>query len=201
MVNRSIAAITLVLAYASSANAGVIYHFSFSNVIGNTAGTIEGLITLDFLASTSDSGVGAASDLRITSAPVGIPASVEGADLTEWLTQAQNRFEVVNGVIADYEFGASEGSPSTLSDNILCLNNGLGFTFPPGSAYNCGINENWFGNNSAQVYNTNGIGGVTFQQQAVTVPTPGVLPLFLLGATASSYVIATCRRNKNRRNG
>lgn len=84
-----------------SASAGVVYQFSFSNTVGTLSGAIAGTITLDFLNSAADSGIGQASDIRITSSPAGTPAAVEGANIVSWLTQVKNRFEVVNGQIVD----------------------------------------------------------------------------------------------------
>ncbi len=158
-----------------SANADLIFEFSFDNVLGTTAGTIEGLITFDFLNSHSDSGTGAASAIEILSAPGGIPAAVEGNDVTLWMTQAINTFTILNGVITDYQFGASEGAVPGLNDNVFCLNNG-GF-FVVGGVYICGPGENYYGDAFSYVYNVDGIGGVTFR----AVPEPGTLALLGIG--------------------
>jgi hypothetical protein len=92
---KRLAALAALGVSAISANAAVVFQFSFNNVAGTLAGTIHGEITLDFLSSGSASGIGSASEVRITSAPAGIPVAVEGSNLASWLTQVQNRFEVL----------------------------------------------------------------------------------------------------------
>ena len=178
---KKITGLVVVLALAGwtgAASAGVMYSYSFGNVLGSVFGTVEGTVTLDFLSSASDSGTGAASQIQITSAPAGLPALVEGNIVTAWATQALNTFTVSSGIITDYQFGASEGDPPTGSDSVLCFNNG-GF-FVVGGAYVCGAGENWLGDVTSQVYNTGGIGAVTFGE-GVTVPAPATLALFGLG--------------------
>lgn len=160
-----------------SANAEAIYEFSFSNVIGTVPGTIEGLIAFDFLDSATDSGTGGASMIEILSAPAGIPASIEGDIVTDWMTQALNTFTIVNGLVTDYQFGASEGAIPGLTDNVFCLNNG-GF-FVVGGVYICGPGENYFGDAFSYVYNVDGISAVTFD--LVSVPEPATLALLGLG--------------------
>ena len=137
-----------------------LYTFAFDNVIGTVPGTVEGTIRFDFLSSPFDSGTGPASDIRITSTPAAIPPSQEGDIVTRWTTQAANTFTIVNGTIADYAFGAAEGVSPTVADNVMCLNNGPQFTV--GGVYICTPNENYFGDASNFVYNTGGIGAVTF---------------------------------------
>ena len=80
--------------------------------------------------------------------------------MTNWTTQPANTFTIVNGAIVDYQFGASEGAVPTAADNVMCLNNGPQFTV--GGVYICTQNENYFGDGSDFVYNTGGIGAVTF---------------------------------------
>jgi hypothetical protein len=139
----------------------VTYRFSFDNVIGTVPGTVEGTVEFDFLTSASDSGTGPASSIEIISAPAAIPASSEGDVVTTWMTQAINTFTIVNGVITDYQFGASEGAVPTASDNVFCLNNG-GF-FEVGGVYVCGSGENYLGDGSNFVYNVDGIQAVDFR--------------------------------------
>lgn len=160
-----------------SANADAIYGFSFSNVIGTVPGTIEGLITFDFINSATHTGTGAASMIEILSAPGAIPASIEGDIVTNWMTQALNTFTIVNGIITDYQFGASEGATPGLNDNVFCLNNG-GF-FVVGGVYICGPGENYFGDAFSYVYNVGGSSAVTFE--LVSVPEPATLALLGLG--------------------
>jgi hypothetical protein len=193
---KRLAALAALGVSAISANAAVVFQFSFNNVAGTLAGTIHGEITLDFLSSGSASGIGSASEVRITSAPAGIPVAVEGSNLASWLTQVQNRFEVLNGVIVDYEFGASEGSPSTVADNVFCLNNGPAFFFPLGSAYFCGVNENYYGDGRAYVYNTGGIRAVNFAQLSTPVPEPGTATL-TLAALGACFALARRRRSRS----
>lgn len=159
------------------ANADLIFEFSFDNVLGTVPGTIEGLIVFDFLSHPSDSGTGAATSIEILSAPGAIPPSIEGNDVTLWMTQAINTFSIVNGSITDYQFGASEGAVPGLNDNVFCLNNG-GF-FVVGGVYICGPGENYFGDAFDYVYNVDGISGVSFR--AVSVPEPGTLVLLAIG--------------------
>jgi hypothetical protein len=164
--------------WTPASNAGVIYSFSFENVVGTTAGTVEGLITLDFLSSLSDSGSGAASYIQITSAPAGLPAFLEGDNLTAWSTQALNTFTVSSGLITDYQFGSSEGATPSVTDSVFCLNNGDFFVV--GGVYICGSGENYLGDAFSYVYNTGGISAVTFGAGTV-VPEPVTLILFSLG--------------------
>lgn len=140
------------------------YSFSFDNVYGTVAGKVEGTITLDFLTSSTDSGIGQASEVRITSAPAEVPVSAESLTLTAFTYQAANRFEVVNGDIVDYEFGAAAAPLDGYNELVICLNNGSSFGFPsPASIYwFCGTDENWYGNGFDYVYNFGGIGAVTF---------------------------------------
>jgi len=63
--------------------------------------------------------------------------------MISWTTQAMNTFAIVNGVINDYGFGASEGASLTASDNVMCLSNDPFFVI--GGVYICGENENYFG--------------------------------------------------------
>jgi len=164
-----------------NAHASVIYTFSFENVVGTVSGRVEGTITFDFLSSISDSGIGAASQLQITSFPVGLPSLNEGDLVTNWQAQAVNLFTVVNGQITDYQFGASEGNPPTTNDSVFCLNNGGQFNIPgTPRAYICGNGENYLGDASSYVYNFSGIQGVTFSE-GIAVSTPSATILFAIG--------------------
>lgn len=171
------------------------FTFSFDNVAGSVPGTVEGTIELNFLTSGHDSGIGPASEIRITSAPGTIPASSQGPIVTAWTVQVQNRFEVVNGVIVDYEFGAAVG-PESRNENAFCLNNGPGFLFPSG-VWGCGQGENYYGDASLQVYNADGIGAVTFRHAPPApsaVPTLSQWSLMLLALLLGMVAIARIRR-------
>jgi hypothetical protein len=138
------------------------YRFSFDNVLGTVPGTIEGTIRFDFLTSPTDSGTGIASEILITSVPGSIPPSSEGLILTDWTYQAINTFTIDNGVIVDYQFGAT-ADPVSVDTNVFCLNNGGSFTFPaPANLWQCGAQENWYGTGYDYVFNPGGIGAVTF---------------------------------------
>ena len=58
----------------SPSASSIQYSFSFDNVRGEgtVQGTIEGIITIDFLASALDSGTGSATQIEITSHPLTI---------------------------------------------------------------------------------------------------------------------------------
>ena len=183
-----VTAVALISPAAAKADP-VVYEFSFANVLGTAPGTVSGLVGFDFLASPTDSGTGAASFIEILSAPPGIPPSVEGDVVTDWITQAMNTFTIVGGLITDYQFGASEGAVPGLNDNVFCLNNG-GF-FVVGGVYICGPGENYFGDAFDYVYNVDGIDAVTFRQ--VRIAEPGTLALLLLGLLGA----AVSRRGRN----
>ncbi len=183
----------LFTAGALNVHAGVIYSFSFNNVIGTVAGTVQGEIQLDFLTSLTDNGTGAASRIEITSVPAGIPASIEGDVVTGWMTQSLNTFTVVGGTLTSYQFGASEGATPGLSDNVMCLNSG-GF-FVVGGVYVCGPGENYFGDAFSYVYNVDGIGGVIFE--ARQVPEPPMFALLVVGLMGLGLRGAVIMRRAN----
>ena len=177
MVKRTIVALALAI-ITFPVIAAETFTFSFDNFIGTVPGTVEGTIELNFLTSGTDSGIGPASEIRITSAPGTIPASSQGPIVTAWTVQVQNRFEVVNGVIVDYEFGAAVG-PASIDENVFCLNNGPSFLFP--SVWGCGQDENYYGDAFLNVYNADGIGAVTFRRATPATPVPALGPInFLL---------------------
>ena len=160
-----------------------IFEFSFDNDLGTVPGTITGTIQLDFLNSSNDSGTGPASNISITSTPPGIPVSNEGNTVTNWQSQGLNSFTVLDGVITDYQFGASEGAVPTTIDNVMCLNNGAGFTVA--GVYICTASENYFGDGFDYAYNADGIAAVQFQRlgsNTVSVPINGTwIIVFVIG--------------------
>jgi len=184
-IRLMIAALLVISPFVARADP-IVYEFSFDSVIGTVAGTVHGIIGFDFLASSTDSGTGAASFIEILSAPLGIPISIEGDVVTDWMTQAMNTFTIASGVITDYQFGASEGAMPAATDNVFCLNNG-GFFFV-GGVYYCGAAENYFGDGFGYVYNVGGINAVEIQQ----VPEPGTLALLGIGL----FGMGLARRNK-----
>ena len=120
----------------SPSASSIQYSFSFDNVRGEgtVQGTIEGIITIDFLASALDSGTGSATQIEITSHPLTITPR-EGSVGTSWTTQARNTFTVLNGVITAYQFAAAEGDHPMFDHMHLCLNSGG--RIPVGGAYVC----------------------------------------------------------------
>jgi len=167
-IRLMIAALLVISPFVARADP-IVYEFSFDSVIGTVAGTVHGIIGFDFLASSTDSGTGAASFIEILSAPLGIPISIEGDVVTDWMTQAMNTFTIASGVITDYQFGASEGAMPAATDNVFCLNND-------------------FGDGFGYVYNVGGINAVEIQQ----VPEPGTLALLGIGL----FGMGLARRNK-----
>ncbi len=153
---------------SSCTTSSIQYSFSFDGVRGlfdSIEGTIEGIITLDFLASALDSGTESACEIEITSDPLSLTPR-EGSVVTSWTTQARNTFTVLNGVITAYQFGAAEGAVPNSGHFAMCLNSG-GF-IAVGGAYNCLADENYYGNSFVRVFNFDGIGGVEFNQ----IPVP-----------------------------
>ena len=168
------------LVAVGSVSAQQTYCFSFDDALGTIPGTIQGEIEFDFLTSPTDSGIGPASRIEITSTPAGIPASSEGNVVTDWAIQAMNTFTIVNGVITDYQFSAAEGVVPTWDDNVMCLNNGGFFIVYPG-VWICGPGENYFGDATSYVYNLGGIGAVSFDLKLPDIPVtidikPGSFP-------------------------
>lgn len=131
------------------------------------------------------SGTGSASAITINSFPSTLPSISEGNDATSWLTQGLNTFTVVNGIIDQYQFGASEGLVPTGNDVVFCLNDGDFFQL--GGVYVCGRNENYLGDGANFVYNTGGIGAVEFSNATlvpVSAPTISIFALLIAGLLA-----------------
>jgi hypothetical protein len=147
----------------------VVYPFSFSNVIGNTAGTVSGLIY-----GLADNTAGQpASDLVITSVPLGFaplpfPTPFSAFAYSVWLMQnqwagsaiASNSFDVANGVITSALFQIAGGYldinvGSTI--NVLVSSDTLPFEAASGSA---------------QVQNNGGFAALTFGIPLLASGTP-----------------------------
>ena len=158
----------MILGAVSTANAGTIFTFSFSNVLGNVPGSVTGTITLDFVTLVSDSGTGSASSIVITSAPAAVLPLDEGNVVTNWTVQAMNTFTVASGVISGYQFGASAGIASP-TDSVFCLNSGA--LFGPFGSYVCTANETGPGDGTNFVFNQGVLPAVTFER-VTSVPEP-----------------------------
>ena len=146
------------------------------------SGTVKGTIRFDSFSSPTYTGTAIASEIRITSAPGSVPTSSEGLVLTDWTYIPKNTFTINNGVIVDYQFGAA-AAPLSLAENVFCLNDGGQFSFP--TTWQCAASENYYGDGTDYVYNSGGIGAVTFkmitQPPSVPVPTLPLLGLLSLG--------------------
>lgn len=183
MKRSSILLYLLVSLPFTQAHAAQSYHFSFNDVEGTVSGTVKGTIRFDSFSSPTYTGTAIASEIRITSAPGSVPTPSQGLVLTDWTYIPKNTFTINNGVIVDYQFGAAV-APLSYAENVFCLNNDGGpFVFP--DKWSCAASENWYGDGTDYVYNSGGIGAVTFtmitQPPSVPVPTLPLLGLLSLG--------------------
>jgi PEP-CTERM motif len=101
-ITKSLVPAVLMLAAASGPlRAEQIFDFSFTNTIGNVAGTVTGEIVLPF----DGDGSGAASDVLIQSFPPGLSSvGMPPIDASRWTYQEVNEFTVYSGQVT----GASE---------------------------------------------------------------------------------------------
>jgi hypothetical protein len=106
---KRVAAIALVIfvAAAGQTQASQIFDFSFTNNGGNWNGTVTGEIVLPF----NGDGTGAASDVRVFSFPDGLfgfgsPPPHPPLDITSWVWQNGNNFQVAGGQIVQFAFSA-----------------------------------------------------------------------------------------------
>ena len=198
-MNRSLVLLLYLLVSLpfTQAHAAKSYHFSFNDVLGTVSGTVEGTIRFDSFSSPTYTGTAIASEIRITSAPGSVPTSSQGLVLTEWTYIPKNTFTINNGVIVDYQFGAA-AAPLSPAENSFCLNNGSVFLFP--TTWQCGASENFYGDGTDYVYNSGGIGAVTFAmitsppKPSVPVPTLPMLGLLSLGGLIGLFGIRKLKK-------
>ena len=173
-MNRFIGAFAIAIGFSIGSAQATLITFSFSNVNGNVAGTVTGI-----LSGLADQGTSAATGVSITSAPSGVgfsafPVNILGLG---W-TVITNTVTITSGVVTSLEILIAGGTGSTAPHLLL----------------NVGGSINSLNNINGQfgVLNLNGLNGVTFVVTPSGVPEPATLALIGLGLSG----IALTRRRK-----
>jgi hypothetical protein len=159
----------LMTAWVSSANASLIFDFSFTDILRNNAKVTGEILGL------SDNKLGAASSVRVFS-------NTEGYGVGEYVgLPDDNIFIVSNGVIVSanfLSFGEKNSSPDVTGSslNMFKLNGGDDFSFA--GLINNGIAFNGVSINTSQL---------VFVKRNVPVPAPSSLILLSLGLAGLSF--------------
>ena len=151
-------ATTLALALSANNAQALDFDFSFDNTVGSTPGTVEGIIE-----GLNDNSMGAASSIRITSAPPEFTEINSSVDFVTMPNVDNNSFTVANGEITNADFSAYTFSPTGM---FLCLNETTNVT-------TCGSGFNMLQQNSlyARTQAANGFAAVTYSSATAT-PVP-----------------------------
>lgn len=183
MKKTLIVAAVAFFALTGDARAAIVdFYFSFTNVTGDTNGTVTGRIL-----GLSDNAAGqAATNVLIDSYPEPLSFGFfnVGNDATAWETQLVNSFDVSGGLITAATFAAYQNTGG--ADDSLRLNY-TGNYWPTTTGIS---NQNWLSLDDTipDVENLNGFAGVTFTPIAA-VPLPAALPLFLTGLVVFGFVV------------
>jgi hypothetical protein len=156
---------------ASPARAG-LYNFSFSNVEGPVAGSVQGTLVLP-----DGDGVFSASSLIVTSAPASLGYTLPFNILANFTSVLENAFLVNGGAIDVHQSSFTAYFADGPDGSALSLS-GTAFSGTPGSLFNSQLTANvttgvFNGNNSILV----------FASASGPAPAPGPVPL--LGSLAA----------------
>ena len=156
----------------TSAQAALVFQYSFTNLSGTVSGTVTGKIY-----GLNDNGTGAASSVTIESFPVGLN-SVFGAgpiDTSIWDQQVQNQFTVSGGQVTGGGFYARQTLNFLSYGAQLFIN---GNTGPYNFVNIDGADDNY-------VWGANGFAAANITPfDSQSVPEPSTLALFGLAVVA-----------------
>jgi hypothetical protein len=160
----------LMTAWVSSANASLIFDFSFTDIFNNNAKVTGEILGL------SNNNFGAASSVRVLS-------NSQGYGVGEYVGMpVNNMFEVLNGSIVTANFkslGLLNSTPNVTGSSLKLFYGGIGFV-----QYEVGISSNGA---SVGTTTNNPLSQLVFEKRNVPVPAPSSLILLSLGLAGLSF--------------